>query len=139
MIGGVEILQISLLFLIKVPIYLVGFLLANIANIIAPGLMLAMVKKLMLKSKDLADDSAANGNKFKWGKIESSADIAFFMSLDRVRHLTIYRLRDILKEAQVGCTAPNPELVDLETRTKIPLLSLARAGRPLVINFGSCT
>ena len=101
MIGGGEILQISLLFLIKVPIYLVGFLLANIANIIAPGLMLAMVKKLMLKSKDLADDSAANGNKFKWGKIESSADIAFFMSLDRVRHLTIYRLRDILKEAQV--------------------------------------
>ena len=101
MIGGGEILQISLLFLIKVPIYLVGFLLANIANIIAPGLMLAMVKKLMLKSKDLADDSAANGNKFKWGKIESSADIAFFMSLDKVRHLTIYRLRDILKEAQV--------------------------------------
>ena len=101
MIGGGEILQISLLFLIKVPIYLVGFLLANIANIIAPGLMLARVKKLMLKSKDLADDSAANGNKFKWGKIESSADIAFFMSLDKVRHLTIYRLRDILKEAQV--------------------------------------
>jgi len=136
---GGNILQISLLFLIKVPVYLVGCLLANIANTIAPGLVVAMVKKLMLKSKDIADDSAANGNKFKWGKIESSAEIAFFMSLDRVRHLTIYRLRDILKEAQVGHTAPNPELVDLQTRTKLPLLSLERAGRPLVINFGSCT
>ena len=101
MSGGGNILQISLLFLIKVPVYLVGCLLANIANTIAPGLVVAMVKKLMLKSKDIADDSAANGNKFKWGKIESSAEIAFFMSLDRVRHLTIYRLRDILKEAQV--------------------------------------
>jgi len=32
-----------------------------------------------------------------------------------------------------------PELIDLDTRTKLPLLSLARAGRPLVLNFGSCT
>jgi len=98
-----------------------------------------MVKKLMLKSKDLADDSATNGNKFKWGNMESSSDVAFFMSLDRVRHQTMNQLRDILKEAQMGRAAPNPELIDLATRAKLPLLSLARAGRPLVINFGSCT
>ena len=101
MVGGGEVLQICLLLLIKLPINLAILLVANIANIIAPDLVLNMVKKLMLKSRDLADDSAANGNKFKWGKIESSTEIAFFMSLDRVRHLTIYRLRDILKEAQV--------------------------------------
>ena len=83
MLGGGEVLQISLLFLIKLPLFLAGNLLANIANIIAPGLVLNMVKKKMLKSKDLADDSATNGNKFKWGNIESSADVAFFMSLDK--------------------------------------------------------
>jgi len=139
MVGGGEILQICLLLLIKLPINLVALLVANIANIIAPDLVLSMVKKLMLKSKDLADDSATNGNKFKWGNMESSSDVAFFMSLDRVRHQTMNQLRDILKEAQMGCAAPNPELIDLDTRAKLPLISLARAGRPLVINFGSCT
>ena len=150
MIGGVKILQISLLFLIKVPIYLAGLLVVNIVNIIAPGLVLSMVKKKMLKSNDLTDDSAGNGNKFKWGNIESSADVAFFVSLDLVRQKTMARLRDILKEAQVGfikclnCSivtqciakthlkakvggaAPNPELIDLDTKAKLPLLSLAR-------------
>jgi len=139
MVGGGEVLQICLLLLIKLPINLAILLVANIANIIAPDLVLSMVKKLMLKSKDLADDSATNGNKFKWGNMESSSDVAFFMSLDRVRHQTMNQLRDILKEAQMGCAAPNPELIDLDTRAKLPLISLARAGRPLVINFGSCT
>jgi len=139
MLGGGEVLQISLLFLIKVPIYLAGLLVANIVNIVAPGLVLSMVKKKMLNSNDLTDDSAGNGNKFKWGNIESSADVAFFVSLDLVRQKTMARLRDILKEAQVGGAAPNPELIDLDTKAKLPLLSLARAGRPLVINFGSCT
>ena len=101
MLGGGEVLQISLLFLIKVPIYLAGLLVVNIVNIIAPGLVLSMVKKKMLKSNDLTDDSAGNGNKFKWGNIESSADVAFFVSLDLVRQKTMARLRDILKEAQV--------------------------------------
>ena len=82
MVGGREILQISLLFLVKLPIFLARLLVANIANIIAPGLVLGMVKKQMLKSKDLADESATNGSKFKWGNIESSEDVAFFMSLD---------------------------------------------------------
>ena len=101
MVGGGEVLKISTLFLIKLPIYLVGLLVANIVNLVAPGLVLGMVKKLMLKSKDLADDSASNGSKFKWGSIESSADIAFFMSLDRVKQQTLNQLRDILKDAQV--------------------------------------
>ena len=83
MVGGGEVLQICLLLLIKLPINLAILLVANIANIIAPDLVLNMVKKLMLKSKDLADDSATNGNKFKWGNMESSSDVAFFMSLDR--------------------------------------------------------
>ena len=82
MVGGREILKISLLFLVKLPIFLARLLVANIANIIAPGLVLGMVKKQMLKSKDLADESATNGSKFKWGNIESSEDVAFFMSLD---------------------------------------------------------
>ena len=56
--------------------------------------------------------------------------------------MTMNNIRDILKEAQVldsvkklpgrcdhhqvGEVAPNPELIDLETRTKLPLVSLAK-------------
>merc|ERR1719239_1191339 len=69
--------------------------------------------------------------------IKSTEDIGFMFSLDKVKMMTMNNIRDILKEAQVGETAPNPELIDLETRTKLPLVSLAKAGRPLVLNFGS--
>ena len=57
--------------------------------------------------------------------------------------MTMNNIRDILKEAQVlnsvkkfagrydhhqvGEVAPNPELIDLETRTKLPLVSLAKS------------
>ena len=44
-----------------------------------------------------------------------------------------------LKEAQKGLTAPNPELYDLNTRKVVSLLSRSQAGRPLVVNFGSCS
>ena len=87
MVGGGEVFQISLLFLIKLPIFLTSLIVANIANIIAPNRVLSMVKKQMLKSKDLADESAANGSKFRWGNIESTEDVAFFMSLDRCLQL----------------------------------------------------
>ena len=49
------------------------------------------------------------------------------------------QIRDIVKEAQVGSVAPNPMLMDLSTKASKPLLSFAKAGRPLIVNFGSCT
>jgi len=131
--GGGKLLSISLI-LLKLPFHLLTLLLFNLVNLVAPGLVLKTVKKMTNKSN--FDDSSS---KFKWSSMESSTDIAFFMSLDRVKQQTSIQIRDVLKEAQVGEAAPNPELVDLDTRTKVPLLSFARAGRPLVLNFGSCT
>jgi len=131
--GGGKLLSISLI-LLKLPFHLLTLLLFNLVNLVAPGLVLKTVKKMTNKSN--FDDSSS---KFKWSSMESSTDIAFFMSLDRVKQQTSIEIRDVLKEAQVGEAAPNPELVDLDTRTKVPLLTFARAGRPLVLNFGSCT
>ena len=73
----------------------------------------------------------------KWEKIKTIQDFAFILSLDSVTMEVKGKMRDILKEAQLGQPAPNLELVDLATKAKMPLLSLAKAGRPLVVNFGS--
>lgn len=40
---------------------------------------------------------------------------------------------------EVGSPAPNPVLVRLSDGVECHLLDIAKAGRPLVINFGSCT
>ena len=73
----------------------------------------------------------------KWEKIQTIQDFAFILSLDSVTMEVKGKMRDILKEAQIGQPAPNLDLVDLATKAKMPLLSLAKAGRPLVVNFGS--
>jgi len=118
--------------LVKLPVALLAYLAFNLARIVAPGLLVNAIKgnasrrEVGMPSKML--DS-----------IKSTEDLGFMFSLDKVKMMTMNNIRDILKEAQVGQPAPNPELVDLETRVKLPLLSLAKAGRPLVLNFGSCT
>ena len=73
----------------------------------------------------------------KWKKIQTIQDFAFILSLDSVTMEVKGKMRDILKAAQLGEPAPNLELVDLTTKTKLHLLSLAKAGRPFVVNFGS--
>ena len=44
-----------------------------------------------------------------------------------------------LKETQLGQKAPDATLFDLKGQSKISLLGLQKKGRPLVMNFGSCT
>ena len=73
----------------------------------------------------------------KWKRIQTIQDFAFILSLDSVTMEVKGKMRDILKAAQLGEPAPNLELVDLATKTKLHLLSLAKAGRPFVVNFGS--
>ena len=73
----------------------------------------------------------------KWEKIQTIQDFAFILSLDSVTMEVKGKMRDILKQAQLGQPVPNLELVDLASKAKVPLLSLAKAGVPLVVNFGS--
>jgi len=126
-----KIVRLAVVVLVKLPIALLAYLAFNLARIIAPGLLINFIKGSATRQKmhpqKLMDS------------IKSTEDIGFMFSLDKVKMMTMNNIRDILKEAQVGETAPNPELIDLETRAKLPLISLAKAGRPLVLNFGSCT
>ena len=66
--------------LLKLRFHLLTLLLFTLVNLVAPGLVLKTVKKMTNKS-NFVDSSS----KFKWSSMESSTDIAFFMSLDRVK------------------------------------------------------
>ena len=48
-------------------------------------------------------------------------------------------LLDALKTAQKGKSAPNTTVISLDGKTKVHLLDFMKQGRPLVVNFGSCT
>lgn len=44
-----------------------------------------------------------------------------------------------LREAQVGAKVKDTELFNPTTKSMVSLLSFQQSGRPLVLNFGSCT
>lgn len=116
----------------RLPLYLLLSALANLANLVAPGLVFKMVQRAQKGME-------GKPNALSKEMVRSTKDMAFLFSFDIIKMKIGNKIRDILKTAQEGELAPSPELVDLETRAKVPLLSLARAGRPLVLNFGSCT
>jgi len=101
----------------------------NMVNMVAPEMMFKLFQRMMKDREEMAI-----AKKFK-----STEDFGFLFSFDRIQMCARGEIRDILKEAQVGCPAPNPTLLNLLDRSSTNLLSLATPGRPLVINFGSCT
>ncbi|KPP59091.1 hypothetical protein Z043_123026 [Scleropages formosus] len=46
---------------------------------------------------------------------------------------------DFFKSAHLGYAAPNTEVVRIADRARSCILDFARAKRPLILNFGSCT
>jgi len=72
-------------------------------------------------------------------EIKSIDDIAFIGSMDNLKGMTGNLIKNALKEAQEGSPAPNPEVLDLLSRKSMKLLDWEKNGRPLVLNFGSCT
>ncbi|XP_042215639.1 thyroxine 5-deiodinase-like isoform X2 [Homarus americanus] len=48
-------------------------------------------------------------------------------------------MREVNMLAELGGKAPNPVMMRLEGRSQCHLLDEAKPGRPLIINFGSCT
>ncbi|KAL4227535.1 Thyroxine 5-deiodinase [Mactra antiquata] len=46
---------------------------------------------------------------------------------------------DIMKDASAGQKAFNAPVLSLESRSIVKLLDFQKKGRPLILNFGSCT
>jgi len=103
--------------------FFLWFLVANVARVVAPNLIINMVKNKKMGSM----------------KVDSVDDIGFMYSWDMVYMQTRKNVRDILKDAQLGEKAPNPEIYDLKSGSYKKLLEFAKKGRPFVLNFGSCT
>ncbi len=51
----------------------------------------------------------------------------------------IYYTSYVERSARINMPAPNPKLLDLDGVTQYRLLDFAKKGRPLVVNFGSCS
>jgi len=101
------------------------FVINNVMKRIAPNMML---KKFKDKKKGKMNM-----------EVKSLDDVAYIFSWDMVKARVSIEVGDILKEAQLGEDAPNPELYDLVKGETTFISNLAKPGRSMVINFGSCT
>jgi len=63
----------------------------------------------------------------------------FFYTWNMIQDHFKTQLQDINKSAKLYGPAPDPVLHEPGTGGRVRLLSVASRGRPLVINFGSCT
>jgi len=83
-------------------------------------------------------DLAPEGLKYlEWRNADTVSN--FFYTRHMVVDYFITQMQDLNKKAAPMKAAPNPQLHDPKTGDKVSLLSVARPGLPLVINFGSCT
>jgi len=122
-------LQVLYVLLLPVPGALAFFLVLNLMRFLAPDFTFRMMKK------KLATTGTWNFDE----KVKSVEDIEYIFSFAPVKETFFTGISNALKEAQRGSAAPDLELYDLNTRQVVSLLSRARPGRPLVVNFGSCS
>ncbi|CAL4187543.1 unnamed protein product [Meganyctiphanes norvegica] len=64
-------------------------------------------------------------------------DVNYFWQ--RLRNMVRNIFQEVMADTSLHGKSPNPTMLRLDTNSKCQLLDLAKAGRPLVINFGSCT
>jgi len=122
-------LQVLYVLLLSVPRALAFFLVVNIMRALAPNLIFRILKPKL----------EITGTWRFAEKVKSVEDIEFCFSFATVKETYLTGITNALKEAQKGCAAPSPDLYDLNTRKVVSLLSRSKPGRPLVVNFGSCS
>jgi hypothetical protein len=76
-----------------------------------------------------------------WSAIKSEQEWGknFFATTEMIKNRYKAWIQEPYREAQLNSLAPNPTVVSAKTGEKVPLLSMAKEGRPLILNFGSCT
>ena len=73
--------------------------------------------------------------------METEADWGynFFATTDMIKERYNSFIQDPFREAQLNLPAPNPTVVSARSGIQERLLASEKHGRPLVLNFGSCT
>jgi len=113
----------------QIPLCLLIHVLSNTSKLLAPQFTFKIAMKMFEKVKIRS---------FSF-KIESVEDLDYIFSWDIKQRFIEKTINDVLKQAKVGSEAPNPIIFNMTTSKLTPLLSLSKQGRPLVLNFGSCT
>jgi len=95
---------------------------------VAPGFLFQRLRKM---NGGMLTDSAL--------QLNSIEDMQFLGSAAMLRNMVNGSIRNILKGAKVGDPAVDGPVFDLTKQVRTTLLAAAKPGRPLVLNFGSCT
>jgi len=121
-------LQVVLV-IIRIPFYLLIHVLSNVAKYAAPRTTFELAMEIFDKVK------VRNYTE----KIKGVDDVDFLFSWDIKQFFLESAINDAMKAARLGSEAPNPTVLNLTSSQLTPLLSLAKQGRPMILNFGSCT
>ncbi len=101
------------------------FVVVGVVGKICPSLVDAALNIYRKGEKRTVADGDLRNSVLNWKSFKDMIDMT---------HCAIVQLR-----VWEGGPAPNPSLVDLNGITQYHLLEFAKKGRPLVVNFGSCT
>jgi len=112
-----------------VPFQFIILFAMKLSNLIAPGFIIGLMNK---KGDDMMPAYIRDN-------LKTVDDAKFLFSSDRIWQMVKTKLQNIYKDADKGAAAPNPKVVVLDSGEEVDLLSFAKVGRPLVLNFGSCT
>jgi len=112
-----------------VPFQFIGLFAMKAVNLIAPGFLIGLMTK---EVGGMMPDYIRKSMK-------TPDDAKFLFSSDRIWQGITIKIQDIYRDADKGAAAPNPKVVVLDSGEEVDLLSFAKVGRPLVLNFGSCT
>ncbi len=115
------VLAISWVLLISIPVVIVSALYK-----VSPSFVHFLYKKFRANEDDDMPDL-------------STAENFLFNPYEFLRNQLKANYISNSKTAELNGPAPNPEVIDLVTKKVKHLLDYQKKGRPLVLNFGSCT
>jgi len=120
------------LIIFQIPFLCIAFLVLQILKRIAPGLMYKIVTQNMLSKIEF--------NQWKNSeKVQTVDDLNFIFSTEIFKWKVLSGIEDAMKDAVLGAPAPDVPILNVSSKKTINLLSLSSSGRPLVLNFGSCS
>lgn len=112
-----------------IPVKVAALLPLKAAAWLAPDFLLYLINRILITEN--MDNSPNPKDKEGVLKFITSSDF-IFMSYKM-------QMTDIWKKSIKGSIALDANVYDLATSEWVNLLSLAKPGRPMVLNFGSCT
>lgn len=93
------------------------------------------------RQRAVLDTRMEHRPKRMWTAIKSEAEWGknFFATTEMIKNRYKAWIQEPYRQARLNLPAPNPIVVSARTGERVPLLSAVREGRPLILNFGSCT